>query len=197
MCVDTSRAAAAIMAVSVTCLAGLRGGATVRTWTATLQELHVVWTFVVCRDKHFTILHNMRQTTLQLMSVIQGLKIQMNCIQVKPSLGVSTLTAKSCIPPLLGLATCMDTLSGELWDGFAEDRVSVVFRVAHISHTGFTEGFYIQKVLATAEWSTGEDLVTELLKKINYKKWLEKYILESMFRYVDDLFWSVSNFENV
>ena len=52
MCVYTGRAAAASVAVAVTCLAGLRGGAGVGTCTATLQERHVVLTFLVCRDKH-------------------------------------------------------------------------------------------------------------------------------------------------
>ena len=56
MCVDTGRAGAAILAVAVTCLAGLRVGAAVRTRAATLKELHVVWTFLVCGDKHFVIL---------------------------------------------------------------------------------------------------------------------------------------------
>ena len=156
-CVDTSRAAAAIVAVAATCLAGLRVGAAVRTCTGTLQELHVVRTFLVCGNKHFeccytsdnlTILQNMRHATVQLMSAVQGQTFKW------------TLTAKGCIPPLLGLATCMDTLSGELGDGFAEDGVSFIFRVAHISLTGFNEGFHIQKTLTVAKRSTAEYLVT-------------------------------------
>lgn len=54
-CRYTSRAAAAIMTMAVTCLAGLRGGTAVRTWTATFQEHHVVWTFLVCGQKFFNV----------------------------------------------------------------------------------------------------------------------------------------------
>lgn len=93
------------------------------------------------------------QYTVQLMPVMQGQTFKW------------ALTAKSCIPPLLWFATCMDTLSGKLGDGFAEDRVSFVFRVAHISLTGFTEGFHIQTISTTAKRSTAEYLVTELLKR--------------------------------
>lgn len=60
-CGYTSRAAAAIMTMAVTCLAGLRGGTAVRTWTATFQEHHVVWTFLVCGQKFF----NVNQRILQ------------------------------------------------------------------------------------------------------------------------------------
>lgn len=48
---STGGAAAAIVAVGVTCFTGLRGGAAVRTWITTLQELHVVWTLLVCEVK--------------------------------------------------------------------------------------------------------------------------------------------------
>lgn len=53
MSVDTGRAAAAIMAVEVACLAGVSVGAAVRTRAAALQEFHVVRTALVCGDKHF------------------------------------------------------------------------------------------------------------------------------------------------
>lgn len=65
------------------------------------------------------------------MAVIQGQNIQMN------------LTAKTCVSPLLGNAACVDTLSGELCDGFAENAVRAVFYVTHISHTDLTKGVHI------------------------------------------------------
>lgn len=55
MCMGTSRAAAAVIVVTVTCQAGLRGGAGVSTWIAVLHELHVVWTFHICGDKHVNV----------------------------------------------------------------------------------------------------------------------------------------------
>lgn len=77
------------------------------------------------------------------------------------------LTAKGFVPPLLGHATWMDTLSGELWEGFADEGVPVVFRIARISHTDSSEGVHIQKILATTECSSGEDLLTKFLKARN------------------------------
>lgn len=77
----------------------------------------------------------------------------------------------------------MDTLSGELWDGSAEEGVSVVVTEAHVIHTDVTERVDIQKVLAAAEWSTGKDLITILLKNKMKRMKISIFNLHNMHMY--------------
>lgn len=77
----------------------------------------------------------------------------------------------------------MDTLSGELWNGSAEEGVSVVVTEAHVNHTDFTERVDIQKVLAAAEWNTGKDLVTIFLKNKNEENKNQYFCIHNMYMY--------------
>lgn len=78
--------------------------------------------------------------------------------------GRTFLTAKGFVPPLLGLATSIGALSGELSDGLAKEGVSSVSRAARVLSTCLTKGIHIQKVYTAAEGSAEEDLITKILK---------------------------------
>lgn len=117
--------------------------------TPCCMDISCLWTKVFqCQLKNFA---KYKEKTLPMMET-------QNC-------KCCTLTAKCIVPPFLGFATCMDALSGELWKCFAEDKSSVVCRVARVHHTGFTKGFHVKNVLAINKGITAESLVTELLKK--------------------------------
>lgn len=69
----------------------------------------------------------------------------------------------------------MDTLSRELRDSVTEEGV---FSRTHVHHTDFNKGVHIQNILAAAEWSTQEDLVTKLLKtKFQYDQFSQMLFL--------------------
>lgn len=69
----------------------------------------------------------------------------------------------------------MDTLSGELRDSVTEEGF---FSRTHVHHTDFNKGVHIHNILAAAEWSTLEDLLTKLLRtKFQYNQFSQMLLL--------------------
>lgn len=86
------------------------------------------------------------------------------CAHARVCVHVCFPTAEALVPPLQRPAVRMNTLPRELGHGLAEDGLCVVGD-AHVGRAGLDEGVHVQKVLAAAEWSAGEDLLAERLRR--------------------------------